>query len=153
MSARSCSCHHAAACHHGLGHVSTLPMSARSERVSMQERVSTGQGHVSTPRHVSMLSAMLTRVAVSACFSHTDTAGVSARPHPCQHGGACQHALEPCWHGGRVSMGVAMLTRHPCHHGPRPCHHGWRLNTPQACHHGEPCQQGQTHVTTDREVR
>ena len=79
--------------------------------------------HVSTPRRVSMLSAMLTRVA------------------PCQHASAiltrraCQHGLAMSaqrsvstrlrpWtrggHGawGHVSMGETMLTRHPCHqHG------------------------------------
>ena len=104
----------------------------------MQERVSTGQGM--SARGVSMLSAMLTR---SPCqyglLGHVSTAERLNTP-----------SAVVAW--GHVSMGVTMLTRHPCSTTaevtpPRLAYqHAERVSTPNQ--HGKACQHGYIHVNT-----
>ena len=112
----SCSCHLAAACHHGLGHVLLFYfMSARSPcHEHLGQHALRAYQHARAcqhgPRHVS--------TRCQHALSHAHTLAVSVwLARPCQHSGASQHAL------GRGGMGA-------CQHG---CDH---VDTPPMFHHG-----------------
>ena len=103
--------------------------------------------HVSTPRRVSMLSAMLTRRHASPCqhsaailtrraclsawLGHVSTAERLNTPSRLGRGGMAM--------GAHVSTAVTMLTCHPCQHSQGHATTA-RINTPKAYQHGKVCQ-------------